>query len=86
MEHGPFWWIGVGLIAGILAKLLTPGTDREPKGCVMTIIFGIVGSLIVGVIMRYVLNMQGEGGFIPTVIGATVGAMLLIFAMRKFWK
>jgi uncharacterized membrane protein YeaQ/YmgE (transglycosylase-associated protein family) len=32
------------------------------------------------------LGMSGAGGFIPTLIGATIGAIALIFLMRKFWK
>lgn len=85
-SHGPFWWIGVGLIAGFLAKALTPGSSREPKGCLMTIVLGIVGSVVVGFIMRAFLDTRGVGGFVATVVGATIGAMALIYAMRTFWK
>ena len=79
-------WIIVGFLAGVLAKALVPGSDREPKGCLMTIVLGIAGSLIVGFIMRTIFGTEGAGGFVPTLIGATIGAMLLIFLMRKFWK
>lgn len=78
-------WIIIGLLAGVLAKALTPGTDREPKGCLMTILLGVAGSLIVGFAMR-LLGMQGAGGFIPTLFGATLGAIALIYLMRRFWK
>ena len=82
---GILWWIIVGLIAGVLAKLLTPGTDREPKGCLMTILLGVAGSILVGFIMDLVFG-GGGGGLIGSIIGATIGAMLLIFLFRKFWK
>ena len=82
---GILWWIIVGLIAGVLAKLLTPGTDREPKGCLMTILLGVAGSILVGFIMDLVFG-GGGGGLIGSIIGATIGAMLLIFLFRKFWN
>jgi uncharacterized membrane protein YeaQ/YmgE (transglycosylase-associated protein family) len=80
------WWTLIGFFAGILAKALMPGSDREPKGCLMTILLGIAGSLIVGFLMRDVFHAQGNGGFVATLVGATIGAMLLILVMRKFWK
>lgn len=79
------WWIVIGLLAGILAKALTPGTEKEPKGCFVTMLLGIAGSLLVGFSMR-LLGLEGQGGLVPTLVGATLGAILLIFLMRKFWK
>ena len=79
------WWILIGFFAGVLAKALMPGTDREPKGCLMTIVLGIVGSVVTGFIMRALFGSNGQGGFIATLVGATIGAMLLIALMRKFW-
>ena len=37
-------WIFFGLIAGSIARLLMPG-KTEPKGCLSTIILGIVGRI-----------------------------------------
>lgn len=39
-------WILLGLVAGALAKFLVPG--RDPTGCVVTILLGIVGALVGG--------------------------------------
>jgi uncharacterized membrane protein YeaQ/YmgE (transglycosylase-associated protein family) len=78
------WWIVVGGVAGILAKLVMPGDKGEPKGCLLTIILGIAGSVIVGLIMHQVLGRQ-EGGFIGSIVGATIGAIVLIFLFKKFW-
>ncbi|MBX3095852.1 MAG: GlsB/YeaQ/YmgE family stress response membrane protein [Fimbriimonadaceae bacterium] len=80
-----FWWILVGFVAGVLAKLIMPGGDREPKGCIMTILLGIAGSMLVGFLMQ-LMGFQGQGGTIPTIFGATIGACILIFLFRKFWK
>jgi uncharacterized membrane protein YeaQ/YmgE (transglycosylase-associated protein family) len=79
------WWLLVGLIAGVLAKALMPGSSKEPKGCLMTIVLGIAGSLLVGFIVQNFMG-GGTGGTIPSIVGATIGAMILIFAARKFWK
>ncbi len=84
-QHGFIYWIIIGLLAGGLAKMITPGTDREPKGCITTMLLGIGGSILVGYIMRHFLG-GGSGNFVATLIGATIGAVSLIWAARKFWK
>ena len=82
---GPIlWWIIVGAIAGILAKAIMPGDKGEPKGCLLTIVLGIAGSLLVGFIMHNVLG-QDRGGFIGSIVGATIGAIVLIFLFKKVW-
>lgn len=80
------WWIIVGLLAGIFAKSLMAGDRREPKGCLYTMLLGIAGSLIVGAVMRTFFHSSGLGGFIPTIFGATLGAMFLIWLFRKLWR
>jgi len=83
--HNAVWWIVVGFIAGALAKGLAPGKHKEPQGCLTTIFLGVAGSLITGFVMD-VLGVKGEGGLIPTIVGATLGALALIYALRKWWK
>lgn len=80
------WWIIVGLVAGALAKALMPGDKAEPKGCLMTMLLGIAGSVLTGLLMRTLLGTSGTGWLIPSIVGATLGAMLLIFVFRQFWK
>lgn len=80
------WWLVVGVVAGGLAKAITPGSAMEPKGCLYTSLLGIAGSVVVGFLMDTLLGGNTPGGFIGTVIGATIGAVLLILAFRKFWK
>ena len=50
----PLWlfWILLGLIAGSLAKWILPG--RDPAGCLFTIVLGIGGALLGGLIGTYV--------------------------------
>jgi uncharacterized membrane protein YeaQ/YmgE (transglycosylase-associated protein family) len=40
---GILWTMLIGFIAGVLAKLITPG-DNEPSGFILTTILGIVGA------------------------------------------
>lgn len=80
------WWIIVGGLAGILAKAISPGDKGEPKGCILTILLGIAGSVLVGFIMQNLLGTEGGGGLIGSIIGATIGALVLIFIFKKIWS
>jgi uncharacterized membrane protein YeaQ/YmgE (transglycosylase-associated protein family) len=66
------WMIVIGLIVGALAKLIMPG--RDPGGIIVTILLGIAGSVVAGLIGRAV-GWYSEGqsaGFIASVVGAIV--------------
>jgi uncharacterized membrane protein YeaQ/YmgE (transglycosylase-associated protein family) len=68
----------VGLIVGALAKLVMPG--RDPGGIIITILLGIVGSIIAGFLGR-AIGWYQEGqpaGFIASVFGA----VLILFLYR----
>jgi len=76
-----FAWIIFGLIAGSIAKFIMPGKD--PGGCLLTIIIGIVGALIGGVIGTRVLGMGPVTGFNLQSLGlAILGAFLLLAVFR----
>ena len=66
------WMIVVGLIVGALAKLIMPG--RDPGGVIVTMLLGIGGSVVAGLIGRAIgWYREGEpAGFIASVIGAVV--------------
>jgi uncharacterized membrane protein YeaQ/YmgE (transglycosylase-associated protein family) len=66
------WVIIIGLVIGVVAKLLMPG--RDPAGYIITILLGIAGSIVGTFIGRAVeVYSQGESaGFIMSVIGAIV--------------
>jgi uncharacterized membrane protein YeaQ/YmgE (transglycosylase-associated protein family) len=69
-------WIAVGLVAGLLAQAMIGGGER--KGCIVTVILGIVGALVGG----FVMNLLGYGtvsGFnIWSILVATLGAIILL--------
>jgi uncharacterized membrane protein YeaQ/YmgE (transglycosylase-associated protein family) len=63
-----------GLVVGALARLLMPGPD--PMGVGATIVLGIVGSLVAGLIAR---ALWGTG---VGLIGSVLGAVLLLAIWR----
>ncbi|HEX4734464.1 MAG TPA: hypothetical protein VH247_08640 [Thermoleophilaceae bacterium] len=67
-----------GLIVGALGRLAIPGPD--PMGIGMTILVGIGGSLIAGIIGR--LLFGGGGGFILAVV-CSAGIVYLIRRSRE---
>jgi len=72
---GILWTILIGFIAGVLAKLITPGDD-EPSGFILTTILGIVGAFVatyLGQALGWYSAGEGAG-----LIGATVGAIILL--------
>ena len=78
---GMLAWIIVGLVAGILAKIAMPGPD--PGGTILTVVIGIAGAVVGGLILNAILVRSGLTGFdIPTVLVATLGAVLLLTVYR----
>lgn len=69
--------IVIGLIVGLVAKLIVPG--RDPGGFIITTLLGIVGALVATFLGR-ALGLYGpneSAGFIAAIIGAIV--LLLIY-------
>jgi uncharacterized membrane protein YeaQ/YmgE (transglycosylase-associated protein family) len=76
-------WIIIGLIAGVLAKVIMPG--RDPGGIIVTILIGIVGAIIGGMIVGLFIPGDLISGInITTIIVATLGAILLLAIYRWF--
>ncbi len=76
------WVFVIGLIVGLVAKLLMPGKD--PGGFIITAIIGILGSLLATWAGQNVFHWYQEGqqaGFIASVIGAIV--LLLIYHLLR---
>ena len=80
----PLWlyWIVLGLLAGTLAKFLVPG--RDPSGCLVTILLGILGAFIGGLLGTVFGWGRVQGGsFEPRSIAvATAGAIVVLIAGR----
>ena len=77
-------WILLGLVAGILGKMILPG--RDPGGWIVTILLGIAGAFVGGWVGGF-FGMGTVGGFsLSSVITATVGAILLLIIYRMIKK
>lgn len=67
------WTILIGFLAGLIAKLVTPGKN-EPQGFVLTVVLGIVGAFVAS-FLGQALGFYAPGeqaGFIGSIIGAVV--------------
>ena len=75
-------WLVLGLIAGTLAKFLVPG--RDPPGCIITILLGIAGSRVGGVVGAALGWGAITGGALDvrSIVLATLGAIVVLLAGR----
>jgi len=72
---GIFWTIIIGFVAGVIAKLITPGSN-EPSGFILTTVLGIVGAFVaswLGQTLGWYAPGEGAG-----LIGAVVGAIIVL--------
>jgi uncharacterized membrane protein YeaQ/YmgE (transglycosylase-associated protein family) len=73
------WMIIFGAIVGAIAKLVMPG--RDPGGIIVTIILGILGSIVGGFVIGALL--PGRSASDPAGwIGSILGAILLLWIYR----
>ncbi len=77
-------WIVFGLIAGVLARMLTPGTG--PQGCLVTTGLGIAGA-VVGGFLGTRLGFGTVNGFdLRSFVIAIIGAALLLAGYQMLGK
>ncbi len=77
---GVLSWILFGLLAGAVAKLLTPGDDKG--GCLLTMVLGIAGAALGGWIGTQ-LGFGSVTGFDLRSLGvAILGAVILLLIFR----
>ena len=81
--EGMSWlaWIVLGGIAGLIAKALMPGKD--PGGCILTVVIGIVGALLGG----FLATLFGFGGLaggldFRNLVIAVIGSFVLLLILR----
>ncbi|MFI8292173.1 GlsB/YeaQ/YmgE family stress response membrane protein [Streptomyces sp. ms191] len=81
---GVISWIVIGLLAGLIAKALTPG--RDPGGLIVTTLIGIAGGLLGGWLGKQIFGIDSIDGFfdLSTWIAAVVGSIILLLVYRAF--
>ena len=70
----------VGLVAGILARLISPGPNK-PSGFILTVVLGIAGAFLatfIGQAIGHYGPDQGAG-----FITATIGALVVLFIWHR---
>jgi uncharacterized membrane protein YeaQ/YmgE (transglycosylase-associated protein family) len=75
---GLIWILVVGAVAGILAKMIMPGDKMEPAGCLMTMLLGMAGAILMGHFIVPMLDITPNQTLVSKIIGATIGAIILI--------
>ena len=70
-----------GLVAGIVARVVTPG--RQRYGCLVTICVGIAGAFLGGVIGKVVLghDVNAAWDLVPFLF-AVAGAVILLLVLE----
>ena len=74
------WVLIVGLVAGIIARILSPGPNN-PGGFILTIVLGVAGAFLatfIGQTIGWYRPDQGAG-----FIAATVGALVVLFIWNR---
>jgi uncharacterized membrane protein YeaQ/YmgE (transglycosylase-associated protein family) len=85
---GFIWWLMIGLVAGGLARLLVPG--QQAMGLFLTMILGLVGSVVGGLISTVVYGYSPTdpgfhtSGLIMSTFGAVIAlGVYVAFARRN---
>ena len=80
---GILWIIVIGFVAGIIARMLSPGPNN-PSGFILTTLLGIAGAFLatwIGQMIGYYdtgPSAQGAG-----FITATIGALVVLFIWNR---
>ncbi|MEW6644574.1 MAG: GlsB/YeaQ/YmgE family stress response membrane protein [Pseudomonadota bacterium] len=77
---GILWIIIVGFVAGIIARLLSPGPNN-PSGFILTTVLGIVGAFLATAVGQWIGHYGPDQG--AGFITATIGAIVVLFIWNR---
>lgn len=79
------WFLIIGLVAGLLARLILPGKDA--MSLLATMVLGAVGSILGGVVSWAIWGTETSGvrpsGLIMSIVGAIVVLLIWRFAKSR---
>ena len=70
----------VGLVAGFLARLISPGPNN-PSGFILTIVLGIVGAFLATAVGQAIGHDSPDEG--AGYVTATIGAIAVLFVWNR---
>ena len=77
------WLMIVGLVAGLLARLIVPG--RASMSLLATLVLGVAGSLVGGLLLGLVTGGLRDRGFGPAgLIGSVIGAVIVLLVHDRW--
>ncbi|EWC59670.1 Transglycosylase-associated protein [Actinokineospora spheciospongiae] len=80
---GFFAWVVFGAIAGWAANLVVGGRDRRRQGCLVSVLVGVVGAALGGLLHRLLTGREMTFEFdFPSLGVAALGAVVLLAVLR----
>jgi len=77
-----FHIIIVGFVAGIIARMLSPGPNN-PSGFILTTLLGIAGAALATTVGQYIGHYDQGAGEGAGYITATIGALVVLFIWNR---
>ena len=79
------WTIIIGFVAGVIAKLIHPGSKYEPSGFILTTLLGIAGAFVATYLGQAVgwYKAGQSAGFIGAIVGAFIVLVVWGFIARR---
>ena len=76
-------WIIFGAIVGWVANVVVGGRNRRPQGCLVSILVGVVGAALGGLLYRAFTGHEKTWDFdFPSLGVAALGAIVLLAVLR----
>jgi uncharacterized membrane protein YeaQ/YmgE (transglycosylase-associated protein family) len=76
-------WIVFGALAGWVANVVVGGRGRRPQGCLVSILVGVVGAALGGLLYKLITGREKTFEFdFPSLGIAALGAVVLLALLR----
>jgi uncharacterized membrane protein YeaQ/YmgE (transglycosylase-associated protein family) len=76
-------WIVFGAIVGWVANVVVGGRDRRPQGCLVSVLVGVVGAALGGLLYKWITGREKTFEFdFPSLGVAALGAVVLLVVLR----